>query len=167
MAFDTITNATGTASTATAYDTITKASGAVTAPVVFDVTLGLDIGGIEPYTTVPVVATLINGGGATLLLEQTGGDTAPISGTGPNWTYVAPAVLAEDGSHLIFRVTATLGAEVRTAEVDHFVYPNTVGAYTTAGQLVPVRVTDTVDAVITDIVPDAGVFPDTGARLSI
>ncbi len=136
MAFDTIANATGAVSTATTFDTITNAGGAVVAPVVFDVTLGVDIGGIEPYATVPLVATLTGGGGATLLIEQTGGDNAQISGTGPNWTYQAPAVLVEEGAHLMFRVTATLGAEVRTAEVDHFVYPNTVGYYNTLGQLV-------------------------------
>lgn len=165
VAFDTITNATGTASVATTFDTITQATGAVLAPVVFDVSLGADVGGIEPYSTVPLTATLTNGGGAVLMIEQTGGEAAAISGVGPNWTYQAPAVLDADGTHLIFRVTATLGVEVRTAEVDHFVYPNTIGAYTTAGLLVPVRVTNTVDAVIAPLFPDSGVFPDTGARL--
>ncbi len=136
VAFDTITNAAGSASVATTFDTITKATGAVVEPAVLDVTLGVDIGGIEPYATVPLVATLTGGGGATLLIEQVGGPTAGIVGTAPNWTYEAPAVLVEEGTHLMFRVTATLGAEVRTAEVDHFVYPNTVGYYNTLGQLV-------------------------------
>ncbi len=164
VAFDTITNAAGSVAVATTFDTITKATGAVVASAVFDVTLGADIGGIEPYATVHLDATLTNGGGATLLIEQIGGATAGIVGTAPNWTYKAPAVLVEEGTHLLFRVTATLGAEVLTAEVDHFVYPNTFGYYTTAGQMVPAQVSDNADT-ITAPFPDAGLFPDSGVLL--
>jgi hypothetical protein len=97
VAFDTITNAAGAASTATTYDTITKAAGAAVEPVIMSVSLGADVSGIEPYTAVPLTATTVNGGGATLVIEQVGGDDAPISGTAPNWTYVAPAVLESFG----------------------------------------------------------------------
>ena|SRR5690242_3231697 len=167
VAFDTVTEAKGFASTATTYDTITKATGFAVVAAPLTVSLGADLSGVEPYSYVPLHATVTGDGGlAVLTLAQTGGVTAGITGTAPDWTYQAPAVLDVDGVHLIFNVTATLGSDSVSADTDHFVYPNTFGYYTTAGQLVSAQVTNTVDAAqIPAPFPDAGLFPDTGVRL--
>jgi hypothetical protein len=167
VAFDTITAASGAASTATVFDTITAASGAATVAAVMSVSLGADRGGIEPYTYVDLHATVTNGVGAVLTLAQTGGVTAGITGSAPDWTYQAPAVLVEEGAHLIFTVTAELGGDVAQADVDHFVYPHTMGFLNAAGQMVPARLTDNASDTpqATAPFPDAGLFPDTGVRL--
>lgn len=164
-AFDTVVEATGVATDiAPAYDTVVEATGFAVAPDVYSVSLGADVGGIEPYTTVALHATLVGGSGAVLALSQTAGPVAGISGSAPDWTYVAPAVLDQTGAHLIFNVTATLGDQVEEADCTHFVYPNTFGCYDTAGQLVAVQVTDSAQTLATPF-PDAGLHPDSGVRL--
>jgi len=166
VAFDTPTAASGKASTATTYDTITAASGKATVAAVMSVSLGADVSGIEPYSYVDLHATVTNGGGATVTLAQTGGEAVVITGTAPDWTYQAPATLVAEGAHLIFTVTADLGGVVAQADIDHWIYPNTVGYYTAAGQLVAAQVADTADIPQpTALFPDSGVFPDSGARL--
>jgi|SRR5690349_10633085 len=167
VAFDTVTEAKGFASTATTYDTITKATGFAVVAVPFTVSLGADVSGVEPYSFVQLHATVTGDGGlANVTLQQTGGVTASVFGAAPDWTYQAPGALPEDGAHLIFTVTAELAGVTVSADVDHFVYPNTFGYYTTAGQLVAAQVANTVDSPLSAApFPDAGLFPDNGVLL--
>lgn len=123
------------------YDNVFAVSGSVVADLLLGVTLGPDVGGLEPYSIVTITATLTNGAGAVLAIEQYLGPTVLLIGSGPTWTYDASTEPDLDGAHLSFRVTATVGAVVASAEVQHFVYPSTFAWANELGQLLPARVT--------------------------
>lgn len=126
---------TGVRATATAgggkVRVLTRVRATATADALMSLTLGPDVGGIEPGTTVTITPVVTNGSGATLSIS--GPANVPLTGSGP-WTYVAPGSADRTGLPLRFTVQATLSGQTVTAEVNHTVYPDTVAYYNAAGQ---------------------------------
>lgn len=167
MADDFISEASGAASVSTAVDFIAEVSGAATQTVgasdfiafvhgtsvtstVLSVDLGPDILGLEPYTTQTITAVVTGGPAATLSISQILGPAVLISAVVPAdpptspWRYETPAEVDANGSQVKFQVVATdPGGQSASAEVDHFIYPNTWAYYNAAGQLLSARATTT------------------------
>lgn len=126
-------------SSGTIHDTLYEVNGTATADATFTVSLGPDISAIEPYQPQAITAVVANGVGATYAIQQFNGPTVLLTGAGPTWTYTTPGNMA--GAQLAFRVTATVGATAVSADVQHFISPNTFGWGNTAAQMVSGRAT--------------------------
>lgn len=116
---------------------------------------------VRPTDTVSLVAV-----GQSGTFAQLSGTSVTLLGSAPLQTYVAPASLT--GATLVFELTVTDGTLTDTDQVTHTVLPHQRWQVV-SGVLKPLNIVadPTRQFVGFPLLPDAGVYPDTGFRLRV